>query len=72
MLYLGIDQHRKHLTLNLRNEAGEAVLRRQVSTQWTRVRAFLKTRYLFPRAGVWPKTRIRSILPRVRGQSSFV
>ena len=27
MLYLGIDQHRKQLTVNLRNEAGEIVLR---------------------------------------------
>jgi transposase len=40
MLYLGIDQHRKQLTVNVRNEAGESVLRRQVSTQWVRVRAF--------------------------------
>lgn len=41
MLYLGIDQHRKQLTVNLRDEAGTSVLRRQVSTQWDRVRAFL-------------------------------
>ncbi|MGA9062341.1 MAG: IS110 family transposase [Terracidiphilus sp.] len=40
MLYLGIDQHRKQLTVNVRNETGEAVLRRQVSTEWERVRAF--------------------------------
>lgn len=40
MLYLGIDQHRKQLTVNLRNEAGDAVLRRQVSTQWEKVKAF--------------------------------
>ena len=40
MLYLGIDQHRKQLTVNLRNEAGDIVLRRQVSTEWERVRAF--------------------------------
>jgi transposase len=40
MLYLGIDQHRKQLTVNLRNEAGDSVLRRQVSTEWERVRAF--------------------------------
>ncbi len=40
MLYLGIDQHRKQLTVSIRNEAGDAVLRRQVSTQWDRVRGF--------------------------------
>jgi transposase len=42
MLYLGIDQHRKQLTVNVRNEAGDAVLRRQVSTEWDRVRAFFE------------------------------
>jgi transposase len=40
MLYLGIDQHRKQLTVSIRNEAGDVVLRRQVSTEWNRVRAF--------------------------------
>jgi transposase len=33
MLYLGIDQHRKQLTVSVRNEAGDVVLRRQVSTE---------------------------------------
>jgi transposase len=41
MLYLGIDQHRKQLTVNLRDEEGETILRRQVSTEWERVRGFL-------------------------------
>lgn len=41
MLYLGIDQHRKQLTVCLRDEAGTVILRRQVSTQWDKVRAFL-------------------------------
>jgi transposase len=41
MLYLAIDQHRKQLTVCDRNEAGDVTLRRQVSTQWDRVRAFL-------------------------------
>jgi hypothetical protein len=41
MLYLGIDQHRKQLTVNLRDEEGTTVLRRQVSTEWVRVGAFL-------------------------------
>jgi transposase len=40
MLYLGIDQHSKQITVNLRNEQGDVVLRRQVSTQWKRVEAF--------------------------------
>ena len=38
MLYLAIDQHRKQLTVNLRNEQGVVILKRQVSTQWPRVR----------------------------------
>lgn len=42
MLYLGIDVHRKQLTVNVRNEAGEAIERRQVSTEWKRVRAFFQ------------------------------
>ncbi len=41
MLYLAIDQHRKQLTVNLRNEAGDVILKRQVSTEWKRVREFL-------------------------------
>jgi transposase len=41
MLYLGIDQHRKQLTVNLRDEEGTTLVRRQVSTEWNRVRAFL-------------------------------
>lgn len=41
MLYLGIDQHRKQLTVNLRGEDGEVMLRRQVSTCWAAVREFL-------------------------------
>jgi transposase len=42
MLYLAIDQHRKQLTVNLRNETGDVILKRQVSTQWKRVREFLE------------------------------
>lgn len=42
MLYLAIDQHRKQLTVNLRNSSGDVILKRQVSTQWERVRAFLE------------------------------
>ena len=40
MLYLAIDQHRKQLTVSLRNEVGDVIARRQVSTEWARVRAF--------------------------------
>jgi transposase len=40
MLYLGIDQHRKQLTINLRNDAGDVLLKRQVSTRWAAVRGF--------------------------------
>jgi transposase len=42
MLYLGIDQHRKQLTVSLRNEEGDVILRRQVSTEWNRVRKFFE------------------------------
>ena len=42
MLYPGIDQHRKPLTVSIRNEAGDAVMPWQVSTQWGRVRAFFE------------------------------
>jgi transposase len=41
MFYLGIDQHRKQLTICLRDEGGKAVWRRQVSTEPQRVREFL-------------------------------
>ena len=37
MLYLAIDQHRKQLTVNLRNEQGDVILKRQVSTEWKRI-----------------------------------
>jgi transposase len=40
MLYLGIDQHKRQLTVNLRSEDGTVILNRQVSTQWEKVRAF--------------------------------
>jgi len=40
MLYLGIDQHKRQLTVNLRSEDGSVILKRQVSTTWEKVRAF--------------------------------
>jgi transposase len=41
MFYLGIDQHRKQLTVVLRDEFGNRLLQRQVSTNWQRIREFL-------------------------------
>ena len=40
MFYLAIDQHRKQLTVNLRNEDGNVLLKRQVSTDWKPVIGF--------------------------------
>jgi transposase len=40
MLYLAIDQHRKQLTVNERNEQGDVLVKRQVSTRWDKVRAY--------------------------------
>ena len=42
MLYLGIDLHSKQFTVNLRDEEGEVVLRRQVSTRGEEPRKFLE------------------------------
>jgi transposase len=42
MLYLAIDQHSKQLTVNLRNESGQVLLRRQVSTRGDAPRHFLE------------------------------
>ena len=43
MFYLAIDQHSKQLTVNLRNEDGDVVLRRQVSTSPESVKTFFKS-----------------------------
>jgi len=32
MLYLGIDQHARQITISLRNDGGDVVMARQVST----------------------------------------
>ena len=40
MLYLGIDQHARQLTVSLRNDAGDVLLARQVSTQPEKVHVF--------------------------------
>ncbi len=41
MLFVGIDQHKRHLTICVRDEQGDIVVRRQVSTQWEEVDRFL-------------------------------
>jgi transposase len=41
MLYLAIDQHSKQLTVNVRDESGQIVLRKQVSTRGEAPREFL-------------------------------
>jgi len=42
MLYLGIDQHKSQITVNLRSEDGNVILMRQVSTRWEKIRAFFE------------------------------
>ena len=43
MLFLGIDQHSKQITVCLRNQEGEVILRRQVSSRPESVRGFFET-----------------------------
>lgn len=42
MLYLAIDQHRKHLTIDVRKQCGSSFLRQQVSTKPDRVQKFFE------------------------------
>jgi hypothetical protein len=42
MLYLGIDQHRKRLTVNLRDASETVVLRHRESTRWEKLCRFLR------------------------------
>ena len=42
LFYLGIDQHAKQLTVNLRDHNGDVILRRQVSTRPERVGNFFE------------------------------
>ena len=42
MLYLGIDQHARQITISLRDDQGEVVQARQVSTQPEKVHAFFQ------------------------------
>ncbi len=40
MLYLGIDQHARQLTISLRDDSGDVVQARQVSTWPEKIQAF--------------------------------
>src|SRR5262249_51810285 len=42
MLYLGIDQHARQITVSLRAENGDVVVARQVSTQPEKIHAFFQ------------------------------
>jgi hypothetical protein len=48
MFYMGIDQHKKHLTISVRDEQGNVVNRRhvvnrrQVSTAWTDLEGYFR------------------------------
>lgn len=42
MLYLGIDQHARQITISLRDEGGDVLLARQVSTRPEKVHAFFE------------------------------
>ena len=43
MLYLGIDQHARQITISLRDENGDVLQARQVSTQPTKINQFFET-----------------------------
>jgi hypothetical protein len=42
MLYLGIDQHVRQINISLRDDGGDALLARQVSTQPEKAHAFFQ------------------------------
>src|ERR1700688_3027139 len=42
MLYLGIDQHARQITISLRDDSGDVVQARQVSTEPTKINAFFQ------------------------------
>jgi len=42
MLYLGIDQHARQITISLRDDSGDVVLARQVSTEPEKIKAFFQ------------------------------
>ena len=56
MLYLGIDQHARQITVSLRDDNGDVVHARQVSTQPTKINEFFQ----------------RLTRERLRGDTQFV
>src|SRR5262249_48525571 len=42
MLYLGIDQHARQITISLRDDSGDVLQARQVSTQPEKINAFFQ------------------------------
>ena len=42
MLYLGIDQHARQITISLRDDQGDVLLARQVSTRPEKIQAFFQ------------------------------
>ena len=42
MLYLGIDQHARQITISLRNEDGDVIQARQVSTRPEKINEFFQ------------------------------
>lgn len=42
MLYLGIDQHARQIAISLRDDHGDVLLARQVSTQPEKIQAFFQ------------------------------
>ena len=48
MLYLGIDQHRRRLTVNFRDKSGTVVPKRLVGIRWEKVRGFLRDVQVHP------------------------
>ena len=42
MLYLGIDEHTRQITISLREENGDVIQARQVSTQPAKIHAFFQ------------------------------
>ena len=43
MLYLGIDQHARQITISLRDESGDVLQARQVSTKPEKINEFFST-----------------------------
>ncbi len=56
MLFLGIDQHARQLTVSLRDQSGDVVLARQVSIQPEKILEFFD-QWSFPQIIVHPLRR---------------